>query len=136
MSKNFQLLNQTHNNQMFFTLLHFKILLEVISSYILNVGIQLCMLFISRIRLCSFRTPCGKHSYCLKWIKFMLSLPQGDEGAQTGCNMLILMSVRSEEIVSLKCLDLFLGNTEPLFLENISNLSNLLNQRLFCFSLK
>lgn len=66
----------------------------------------------------------------------MLSLPQGDEGAQTGCNMLILMSVRSEEIISLKCLNLLLGNTEPLFLENILNLANLVNQRLFCFSLK
>lgn len=125
-----------HNNQMFFTLLHFKILLEVISSYILNVGIQLCMLFVSRIRPCSFRTLYGKYSYCLKWIKFMLSLPQGDEGAQTGCNMLILMSVRSEEIISFKCLNLFLGNTEPLFLEKILNLANLVNQRLFYFSLK
>lgn len=63
----------------------------------------------------------------------MLSLPQGDEGAHTGCNMLILMSVRSEEIVSLKSLNLFLGNTEPLFLEKILNLDNLVNQKNFLF---
>lgn len=125
-----------HNNQMFFTLLHFKILLEVISSYILNVGVQLCMLFVSRIRPCSFRTLCGKHNYCLKWIKFMLSLPQGYEGDQIGYNTLILMSVRSEEIISFKHLNLLLGNTEPLFLGKILNLANLVNQRLFCLSLK
>lgn len=125
-----------HNNQMFFTLLHFKILLEVISSYILNVGVQLCVLFVSRIRPCSFRTLCGKHNCFLKWIKFMLSLPQGDEGDQTGYNALILMGVRSEEIISFKYLNVLLGNTEPLFLGKILNLANLVNQRLFWFSLK
>lgn len=129
-------LNQMHNTQMFFTLLHFKVLLEVISSYILNVGIQLCMLFVSRTRPCSFRTLCGKPEYCLKWIKLKLSLPLGYEGDRIGCNTLILMSVRSKEIISLKHLSLLLGNTEPLFLGKILNLANLVNQRLLCFSLK
>lgn len=32
----------------------------------------------------------------------MLNLPQGYEGDQIGYNMLILMSVRSEEIISFK----------------------------------
>lgn len=66
----------------------------------------------------------------------MLSLPQGYEGDQIGYNTLILVSVRSEEIISFKHLNLLLGNTEPLFLGKILNLANLVNQRLFCLSLK
>ena len=66
----------------------------------------------------------------------MLSLPQGYEGDQVGYNMLILMSVRSEEIISFKHLNLLLGNTEPLFLGKLLNLANRVNQRLLCFCLK
>lgn len=90
-----------HNNQLFFTSLYFKILLEVISSYMVNVDVQLCILFISRIQASSFRTLSSKHNYCLKWIQFVLSLPLGYGGDQTVCNRLTLMSVKSEEIISL-----------------------------------
>lgn len=120
---------------MFFTLLHFKLLLEVISSYMLNVGVQLCILLVSRLRPRSCRTLCGKHNCCLKWMKSMLSLPRGYEGDQSGCNMLLLSSVRSEEIISFNYLNLLLGNTEPLLLGKTLDLANLVNQRgsLFCF---
>lgn len=53
-----------------------------------------------------------------------------------GPNALILMGVRSEEIISFEYLNVLLGNTEPLFLGKILNLANLVNQRLFWFSLK
>lgn len=65
----------------------------------------------------------------------MLSLPRGYEGDQSGCNMLLLSSVRSEEIISFNYLNLLLGNTEPLLLGKTLDLANLVNQRgsLFCF---
>lgn len=63
----------------------------------------------------------------------MLGLPRGYEGDRSGCNMLLLMSGRSEEIISFNHLNLLLGNTEPMLLGKILDLANLVNQRVSLF---